>query len=223
MNGGGGAGQAALIDINQTGATGISAWVRNRGSGTALYVETEGSPTRTVQIDKNVANHVSGQDVIQVNVLDGSSTTGQFLELERGADIEFRVDVDGDVFADGAYTGPADFAEMTRVADGAESVEAGDVVVIDPDAFRSVVVSGESHSRLVAGVYSTRPGFVGSEREFVGAIGPAGERIPLKRADMAELYDEVPVAVVGIVPCKVSTENGPIRPGDLLVTSNVPG
>jgi len=28
---------------------------------------------------------------------------------------------------------------------------------------------------------------------------------------------------VGIVPCKVSAENGPIQPGDLLVTSTTPG
>ena len=40
---------------------------------------------------------------------------------------------------------------------------------------------------------------------------------------MAELYDEVPIAVVGIVPCKISLENGPVRPGDLLVTSSTPG
>jgi len=35
--------------------------------------------------------------------------------------------------------------------------------------------------------------------------------------------DEVPMAVVGIVPVKVTAENGPIKPGDLLVTSSMPG
>ena len=35
--------------------------------------------------------------------------------------------------------------------------------------------------------------------------------------------NEVPLAVVGIVPCKVIAENGPITPGDLLVTSSTPG
>jgi hypothetical protein len=34
---------------------------------------------------------------------------------------------------------------------------------------------------------------------------------------------EVPLAVVGIVPCKVTAQNGPIRVGDLLVTSSRPG
>jgi hypothetical protein len=31
------------------------------------------------------------------------------------------------------------------------------------------------------------------------------------------------MAVVGIVPCKVTTANGVIRRGDLLVTSMIPG
>ncbi len=65
---------------------------------------------------------------------------------------------------------------------------------------------------------------MGSERDFAGAaLTPGEEGTALKREDMAKLYDEVPVAVVGIVPCKVSIENGPIRPGDLLVTSSTPG
>jgi hypothetical protein len=41
--------------------------------------------------------------------------------------------------------------------------------------------------------------------------------------DMASEFDEVPLAVVGIVPCKVTAENGAISPGDLLVTSSTPG
>ena len=31
------------------------------------------------------------------------------------------------------------------------------------------------------------------------------------------------MALVGIVPCKVSAENGPVARGDLLVTSTTPG
>jgi hypothetical protein len=37
------------------------------------------------------------------------------------------------------------------------------------------------------------------------------------------LINEIPMAIVGIVPCKVSAENGPISRGDLLVTSSSPG
>jgi hypothetical protein len=34
---------------------------------------------------------------------------------------------------------------------------------------------------------------------------------------------DVPLAVVGVVPCKVTAENGAIQPGDLLVTAAKPG
>ena len=89
--------------------------------------------------------------------------------------------------------------------------------------------STSARSTLVLGVYSTKPGIVGSEREWDleaptgSAEAAGGERIPLKRADMARLYDEVPIAIIGIVPAKVSAENGPIQPGDMLVTSSTPG
>ena len=44
-----------------------------------------------------------------------------------------------------------------------------------------------------------------------------------QKVDEKPRADEVPLAVVGIVPCKVTTENGSIQPGDLLVTSSTPG
>jgi hypothetical protein len=63
------------------------------------------------------------------------------------------------------------------------------------------------YSTLVAGIYSTKPGVLGSPYTI----------------DNPNLAKEVPMAVVGIVPCKVSTENGPIKVGDLLVSSPTPG
>ena len=35
--------------------------------------------------------------------------------------------------------------------------------------------------------------------------------------------DEIPVAITGVVPVKVTAENGPIRPGDLLTSSSSVG
>ena len=58
---------------------------------------------------------------------------------------------------------------------------------------------------MVTGVYSTKPGTVGRRQ-----LTPKSE-------------DEVPMAMIGIVPVKVTTENGSIHPGDLLVTSSKPG
>jgi hypothetical protein len=165
-----------------------------------------------------------GQPVVEVD----GPTAGiySFILAGRpgGGDTEFRVAHNGTVYADGAFTGPADFAEMIQVSAGARSVEAGDLVEIDPRNPRSVRLTTTRRSRLVMGVYSTKPGFVGSEREW-DEPDPAGSDIPLAltRTDMAERFDEVPVAVVGIVPVKVSAENGKIRPGDLLVSSRIAG
>jgi hypothetical protein len=109
----------------------------------------------------------------------------------------FRVRADGDVNADGAFTSPAsDFAEMFAASD---NLKPGDVLAIGADG--KLVKSSEANQATVVGVYSTKPGFV--------ANGAQHE---------AEGY--VPVALVGVVPVKVT---GAIRAGDLLVASNVPG
>ena len=138
-------------------------------------------------------------------------------------DVEFTVTADGDVTADGTFTpGGADFAEMIHVVGGARSVEPGDVMVIDPAAPHSIGLSRDAQSTLVAGVYSTKPGFVGTHREL-DKHTPDGETSYMTRADMAVEFNEIPLAVIGIVPCKVSAENGSIAIGDLLVTSSTPG
>ena len=84
---------------------------------------------------------------------------------------------------------------------------AGDLLVIDPAANRRLALAQQPYSTLVAGIYSTKPGMLGTTRKV-------GESTP---------QNEVPLAVVGIVPCKVTAENGAIRVGDLLVTSSMPG
>jgi len=129
-------------------------------------------------------------------------------------DPKFRVEKAGTVFADGAYysgtggfhTGSADVAERINTS---EWVEAGDVVEIDlehPGFFRK---SSSPYSKKVAGIISTSPGVI------------LGNSFNMS-ADKWE--DNRPVlAVTGRVPCKVSTENGRIEIGDLLVASSTPG
>jgi hypothetical protein len=120
----------------------------------------------------------------------------------------FRVDGNGTVFADGGFRPfGADFAESVAVKGNAEHYAAGDLLVIDASGGRRVLLSQTPYSTLVAGIYSTQPGVVASTH----------------RVDEALPNNEVPLAVVGIVPCKVTAENGPIMAGDLLVTSSTPG
>jgi len=70
-----------------------------------------------------------------------------------------------------------------------------------------VIKSSEPYSTAVTGVYSTKPGIVGRRQA----------------TELKTSKPEVPMAMLGIVPTKVSAENGPIKRGDLLVTSSIPG
>jgi hypothetical protein len=120
---------------------------------------------------------------------------------------KFRVDGTGKGYFDGGeQTGGADFAESVAVARNPSPYKPGDLLVVDPSGKRQLKLSTQSYSTLVAGIYSTKPGVLATEHS------------------MNEIAaNEVPLAIVGIVPCKVTAENGPIAAGDLLVSSSIPG
>ena len=130
--------------------------------------------------------------------------TGNIIEgydSEPTQDLRFKVDNAGNVTADGNFTGSgADFADMFPAVQGLEPT---DVLVISPDG--KLARSAEACSTAVAGVYSTNPGFLAGGGDDENMMG------------------KVPLAMVGIVPVKVSAENGAISPGDLLTTSGTPG
>lgn len=118
-------------------------------------------------------------------------------------------------FADGtvqstAWTGSlcgGDYAESVDVTGGRTLYEPGDVLVVDADHPGQFLKATERYSTLVAGIYSTKPGLLGRRQT----------------TDPKNSTTEVPMAMVGIVPTKVSVENGSIKPGDLLVTSSISG
>lgn len=119
----------------------------------------------------------------------------------------FRVDGTGKGFFDGGtQTGGADFAESVAVAKEFAQHEPGDLLIVDTTGKRQMKLSTEPYSTLVAGIYSTKPGVLATAHKM-----------------NEKAANEIPLAIVGIVPCKVSAENGPIQPGDLLVTSATPG
>ncbi len=165
---------------------------------------------------------IGGQDILQVKGGVASAGAFQLIEAETLNDIQFSVDSNGDVRADGVFTGGgADFAEMIEISSGPGSAEPGDVMVIDPKNTRAIIKSTSAHSSLIAGIYSTQPGFLGSERDWDVKSGDESRSYTMK--EMADNFNEIPMAVVGIVPCKVSAENGSIEPGSLLVSSTIPG
>jgi hypothetical protein len=128
----------------------------------------------------------------------------------------FRIErATGNVYTDGAFfPGGADVAEYVTVS---EPVEPGDVVEIDPQNPTSYRKARGPYSPLVAGVISTAPGVVLGGKHLTLTLSASGEgRGPGERS--AAL-----LALLGRVPVKATTENGPIRPGDLLTSASKPG
>ena len=125
--------------------------------------------------------------------------------------------VSGNVYADGSFIGGgADLAERINVS---EPVEPGDVVELDP-AKSGHYRKARSSSQLLAGVITTAPGFTlgNNSEEMEGAT-----RIASAESTTMALTSRPMLALMGRVPVKVTTENGVIRPGDLLTISSKPG
>jgi hypothetical protein len=131
------------------------------------------------------------------------SGTGNIIEARSSfSEVKFRVARDGNVYADGTFIpGGADYAELLSASAG---LQPGDVLVIGANG--KLTRSTSPAQTSVVGVYSTQPGFLAGANK-----------------DGAVSEDQVPLAVMGVVPVKVTAENGPIQPGDLLTTSSVPG
>ena len=102
-------------------------------------------------------------------------------------------------------TGGADMAEPFQVED--EEVEAGSVVVIDDRHPGRLKRSRTAYDKRVAGIVSGANG-----------IHPG---IALQQEGVLDQGQNV--ALSGRVYVRADASSGPIRPGDLLTTSNVPG
>lgn len=194
---GGGGGVSGLT----TATNGFAFGTRGDANGTSGAVVGIFGSTLSPQGD--------GGRFVGVRGAHGTIIRGDFGPPGAGTETTvFRVDGNGTIFADGGFRPfGADFAESLAVKGSREHYAPGDLLVIDPSGERRLALSQTPYSTMVAGIYSTKPGVVASQH----------------RMDDPALVNEVPLAVVGIVPCKVTTENGPIAVGDLLVASSTPG
>jgi hypothetical protein len=107
----------------------------------------------------------------------------------------------------GSFVAGSDFAEALPARGDQSDYEPGDVLVLSEAEPGSLERAARPYDHRLVGVYSTRPAVIGADK--------GGE----SRID----DNELPVAILGIVPTKASVDNGPIQPGDLLTTSNTPG
>jgi hypothetical protein len=199
------------------------AWDDDSGYGYGSYLTTESVPIGTYYL--KVASWDKGGGAREDYVL--------WIEVEEAplpdTGAVFRVSELGDVFSDAdlygasVATGQADVAEWVPVS---EPVQAGDVLELDPLNPGFYRRARTACSTLVAGVVSSDPGVVlggqpstpGSELSTPdSSLGTIDSRLSTRDSHSALL------AVIGIVPVKVTDAGGPIAVGDLLVASSEPG
>ena len=183
------------------GDTGAQIWHGDGGSGGSHLLIFSSYPQTSFPLTGGymVLNTVSG------NV--GIGTTTPQAKLEVNGNLHFTGDAAG-VYQTTAWTGVlcgGDYAEAVRTKNELKNYGPGDVLVITSDGNGDVEKASEAYSTMVAGIYATKPGVIG------------------RRQNLGKDTDDLPMAMVGIVPAKVSTENGPIHRGDLLVTASTPG
>ncbi|HEY9283420.1 MAG TPA: hypothetical protein VIP46_08200 [Pyrinomonadaceae bacterium] len=110
-----------------------------------------------------------------------------------------RLHVAGDIRVDGNIT--AKYQDVAEWVPTTQKLAAGTVVVLDPERSNHVLASTASYDTAVAGVISAQPGI---------SLGEGGEGKAL-------------VATTGRVKVKVDATRAPIKIGDLIVTSDMPG
>jgi hypothetical protein len=135
-----------------------------------------------------------------------SSQIGDVFTIQSGGNVGIgtitpaaKLHVAGDAVIDGNIA--AKYQDVAEWVPASRVIPAGSVVVLDAERSNHVLPSSRPYDTRVAGVVSASPGVVLGE-------GGAGK---------------VMVATTGRVRVKVDATNGPIRVGDLLVTSDKEG
>lgn len=231
-----GTGKATGGYFTGDGALGVGAYARgyslglhaqNLGTGSAIYAVGNGATrdNATVRIvntqpsagmaqyvtnNSTWANtHLENDGTGEVLWLQRGPTAGHYIVATDGSDWKFWVDGTGVTHTKVLeILGGADFSERFDVQDGDAAIEPGTVVSIDPEREGRLEPSREAYDRRVAGIVS-------------GAGGVKPGMIMAQDGSIAS--GEHPVALTGRVYCRVTAAGGPIRPGDLLTTSDVPG
>ncbi|MFH1601456.1 MAG: hypothetical protein ABIB61_00685, partial [Candidatus Shapirobacteria bacterium] len=210
VDGSGGANQISYWSDPNTLAGSNSFWFdgANVGIGTT-------APSAKLDIAGSTSTISNTSGDIYINPAGG--------DLDVGGRIQMNIDTDNDTtvgvcksVADGTGTDmafrecngtPGDIAEYYRAQ---ADLRPGDVVAIAGQSGRAVAVkTSAEHQTEAFGVVSTLP---------VGQFGK-----PLSTGTIPAGSFPTAISLVGKVPVKVSTQNGAIKVGDPLTTSEIPG
>jgi hypothetical protein len=177
---------------------------RNDGNHAGMMAISAGDNGTGILAVANYNGSMNGNALVAS--IEGSGAGNPAVFKANGANVA-RIDQTGKgYFNGGTQNSGADIAEAFNVTGNVNEYEPGDVLVISTEKDRTVERSTTAYSRLVAGVYATKPGVLLTEENID-----------------SDLADHVPMGVIGVIPTKVCMEGGKIRRGDLIVTSSIPG
>jgi trimeric autotransporter adhesin len=207
-----GTGKGGFFRISNTTSAGNALEGYTQGNGFAVYGLTQGFGRAGVfQVSNpnnvNIALHTITNGRGTAFVANHTGVSGAIAVFQSGNVNQIRFDKTGKGFFNGSIqVGGADVAETFAVEGRAADYGPGDVLVVSTRSDRRVERSAGAYSTRVVGVYATKPGVVLTEHGIDDGLDAM-----------------VPLGVVGVIPTKVSAENGRVRRGDLLVTARTRG
>ena len=172
------------FEVDAQGRLGLGA-----SPSTILDVREDSESANVMNLERT-SDGAANSDMLQI---EGGATADdniQFIEAERGSDIEFRVWGDGRVTADGAYSsGGADYAEWLPRMNADDVFQPGDVVGI----FAGRISHNTKNAQQVM-VISTNPA-------IVGGLDPNldNDTNAMPNAEVVAFLGQAPVNVVGSV------------------------
>lgn len=199
-----GAGEATiLLDADEAGAGVIHADAANVGAAEfqqdGTIIIRNGSNIPTIKIDPSEAAPGEGG---QISLWNASGTASILIDGDYNNSGSGRITTN-----ELEITGGADIAEPFPVVEDV-MIEPGTVLSIDPQETGSLKIADKAYDHCVAGIVS------GAENVKPGLVLKHSGTI----ADGNHL-----IALTGRVYCKADARTKPIKPGDLLTTSDLPG
>ena len=204
-------------DLHASGQTGIGTTSLG-GHQLSVFSAGSGQAGATVFAENTAADGIAmtlENTSTDVTLLLTQNGTGDLMRCETPAakdgkgETVFRLQNDGRIVGSVLeLTGGSDLAEPFDISSPGAEIQPGLLVCIDPEHPGQLVLSSQAYDRTVAGIISgagqINPGLM------MGQHGSAAD-------------GQHPVALTGRVYCWADASSEPIRPGDLLTSSSVPG
>lgn len=170
--------------------------IDNSGTGTIFAASSSGQNRFVISQNGNIGiGDQSPQNTLKINgSLCVNNTTGQCAGSNAGT-----------IYASNTSLQSADVAENYI---SSQQLEAGDIIMPEgKDDYTAVIRTSKSYEAKALGVVSKKPGITLNSEA---------------KTDDAHPYI-LPIALSGRTPVKITSINGPIKAGDYITTSEIPG